>query len=127
MTNGSLEITWPILSADCLKFSSGVWIRIYQASEGDDNNELPEEAVTASLSIPQKCLINNTDASYSIVLYPQSSSADEKDPCFYSMTRNLTQCSAYVVEVIPNYQSLCGKTLRTEMVIPPHKVTTDIR
>ncbi|XP_046456998.1 uncharacterized protein LOC124204036 isoform X2 [Daphnia pulex] len=122
MTNGSLNITWPILSADCLKFSSGVWIRIYQASEGDDN-KLPEEATAiTALSIPQKCcLVNKDAASYSIVLFPQSPSADEKDSCFFSMTKNLTQCSAYVVEVIPNYQSLCGKTLRTEMVIPPNK------
>ncbi|EFX72247.1 hypothetical protein DAPPUDRAFT_227615 [Daphnia pulex] len=125
MINGSLEITWPILSTDCIKFSSGVWIRIYQASEGDDNNKLmPEEAVTA-LSIPQKCLINNTDASYSIVLYPQSPSADEKDSCFFSMTKNLTQCSTYAVEVIPNYQSLGGKTLRTEIVVPPNNKQSD--
>ena len=40
------------------------------------------------------------------------------------MARILTQCRAYAVEVIPNYQSLRGKTLRTEIVVPP-KVTTD--
>jgi hypothetical protein len=81
-----------------------------------------------ALSVPQKCLFNNTDvASHSIVLFPQSTiskSTDENDPnlCFFSVAKNLTQCRAYVVEVIPNYQSLRGKTLRTGFVVPP-KVT----
>jgi hypothetical protein len=95
-----LEITWPILSAECLQFNSGVWIRVYQTSEGDDN--WPEEATAiTALSIPQKCCFVNKDAaSYSIVLFPQqSSSADDKDPCFFSLARNLTQCRAYAVEV----------------------------
>ncbi len=121
LTNESLEITWPILSEECLKFSSGVWIRIYQASQED---VLQEEAT--ALSVPQKCLLNNTGgASNSIVLFTQSTnskSTDEKNPCSFSVAKNLTQCHAYVVEVIPNYQSLRGKTLRIEFVVPP-KVT----
>jgi hypothetical protein len=27
-SNGSLEILWPVLSKECLKYSSGVWIRV---------------------------------------------------------------------------------------------------
>jgi hypothetical protein len=121
LTNESLEITWPILSEECLKFSSGVWIRIYQASQ-----EYVQQEEATALSVPQKCFLNNTDgASHSIVLFPQSTnskSTDENDPCSFSLAKNFTQCRAYVVEVIPNYQSLRGKMLRTEFVVPP-KVT----
>ncbi|KZS02005.1 Uncharacterized protein APZ42_001127, partial [Daphnia magna] len=62
---------------------------------------------------------------YSIVLSPPSISATgKKDPCNFHLTKSLTQCRSYVVQVIPNYQSLRGKTLRTEIVVPP-KISED--
>ncbi len=82
MTNGSLDIFSPILSAECLKFCPGVWIRVYQTSEGDD--KWPEEATAiTALSIPQKCcLVNKDAASYSIVLFPQQQSSWRKGSLF---------------------------------------------
>jgi hypothetical protein len=112
--NESLEITWPILSAECMKFSSGVWIRVYQQSPEVDYKLQPE----TSLYVPQKCLKKNFETSYSIVLLP-SSSNEKKNSCAFSLARNLIQCRAYDIEIIPNFQSLRGKTLRTEIVVPP--------
>ncbi|XP_046637860.1 uncharacterized protein LOC124316144 isoform X2 [Daphnia pulicaria] len=112
--NESLEIVWPVLSAECLKFSSGVWIRVYQIS-----NELAKSLVETSLSVPQKCLKKNSKTTFSIALSPPSSITSKKDPCLFLLARNLTQCRSYAVEVIPNFQTLRGKTLRTEIVIPP--------
>lgn len=116
LNNESLEITWPIQKVDCLKFSSGVWIRVYQSG---DEYKLPVET---SLYIPQKCLEKKSITLHSISLSPPSpspTSAVNKDTCLFSLASNLIQCRAYVVEVIPNYQSLRGKTQRTEIVVPP--------
>ncbi|XP_046459694.1 uncharacterized protein LOC124206095 [Daphnia pulex] len=118
--NESLEITWPILSAACLKFSSGVWIRVYQQSTESDYKLQPE----TSLYVPQKCLNKNFETSFSIVLLP-SSSNEKNNSCAFSLARNLIQCRAYVIEVIPNFQSLRGKTLRTEIVVPPKMKKND--
>ncbi|EFX82885.1 hypothetical protein DAPPUDRAFT_240714 [Daphnia pulex] len=112
--NESLEIVWPVLSAECLKLSSGVWIRVYQIG-----NELAKSPVETSLSVPQKCLKKNSKTTFSIALSPPSSITSKKDPCLFLLARNLTQCRSYAVEVIPNFQTLRGKTLRTEIVIPP--------
>jgi hypothetical protein len=115
LANESLEIKWPLYSAACLKFSSGVWIRIYQQSTEIDYKLQPE----TSLFVPQKCLKKNFETSYSIVLLP-SSSNEKKNSCAFSLARNLIQCRVYAIEVIPNFQSLRGsKTLRTEIVVPP--------
>jgi hypothetical protein len=119
--NESLEITWPILSAECIKFSSGVWIRVYQQAPEIDYKLQPE----TSLYVPQKCLKKNFETSrYSIVLLP-SSSNEKNNSCAFSLARNLIQCRVYVIEVIPNFQSLRGKTLRTEIVVPPKMKKND--
>ncbi|KAK4011028.1 hypothetical protein OUZ56_020148 [Daphnia magna] len=118
-SNESLEINWPTPSDECLKFSTGVWIRVYQSG---DEHKWPAETL---LAVPQKCMKKSSETSYSIVLSPPSLSATEKeDPCDFYLARNLIQCRSYVVEVIPNYQSLRGKTLRIETVIPP-KISAD--
>ncbi|EFX72251.1 hypothetical protein DAPPUDRAFT_110979 [Daphnia pulex] len=115
LANESLEIKWPLYSAACLKFSSGVWIRVYQQAPEGDYNLQPE----TSLYVPQKCIKKNFETSYSIVLLP-SSSNEKNNSCAFSLARNLIQCRVYVIEVIPNFQSLRGsKTLRTEIVVPP--------
>ncbi|KAI9558831.1 hypothetical protein GHT06_015620 [Daphnia sinensis] len=115
----SVEINWPTPSAECLKFSTGVWLRIYQSGE---EHKWPAETL---LTVPQKCMKKGSKTSYSIVLSPPSISATgKKDPCNFYLTKSLTQCRSYVVEVIPNYQSLSGKTLRTEIVVPP-KISED--
>lgn len=113
LINDSLELTWSIFSAECLKFSSGVWIRVYQQAPEGDYKLQPE-----TLYVPQKCLKKKSNTSYSIVLSP-SSSKEKKISCAFYFTRHLIQCRAYVVEIIPNFQSLRGKTLRTEIVVPP--------
>ena len=117
LINESLEITWPIISTECLKFSSGVWIRVYQQNSEYEHQIQPE----TPLYVPQKCLKKKSKTSYSVILFPPSSSSStgKKNSCLISLTRNLIQCRAYVVEVIPNYQSLRGKTLSTEIVVPP--------
>ncbi|XP_057365041.1 uncharacterized protein LOC130685734 [Daphnia carinata] len=118
-SNESLEINWPMPSDECLKFSTGIWIRVYQSG---DEYKWPAETL---LAVPQKCIKKSSNISYSIVLSPPSPSAAEKeDPCNFYLTKNLIQCRSYVIEVIPNYQSLRGKTLRIETVIPP-KISAD--
>lgn len=113
--NESLEINWPVLSAECFKLSSGVWIRVYQI-----NSEIAGKSpVETSLSVPQKCIKKNSRTTYSIALSPPSTSGIKKDPCLFSLARNLIQCRSYAVEVIPNFQTFRGKTMRTEIVIPP--------
>lgn len=118
-----------MLSKDCLKYSSGVWIRVYPSGE---ERKLPkEEAFVLTLSVPQKCLKPNTvNHSYSVALFPPSSlfypSIKENKTCSFSLIRELIQCHVYTIEVIPNYQSFRGKTLRTEIVIPPNKVCLNV-
>jgi hypothetical protein len=93
-----------------------VWIRVHEIPE----NEYQIQSQTP-LYVPQKCLKKKSKTSYSIVLYPPSSPSltGKNISCLFYLTRKLIQCRAYVVEVIPNYQSLRGKSLRTEIVIPP--------
>lgn len=110
-----------MLPPECLKFTSGVWVRVYETRSERD---LPKDE--NYISIPMKCIkINSDTTSFSIVVYPLTSSSSEKGTCRISLANNLTQCHVYTVEIIPNYQSLRGKSLRTEIVIPskvfPHK------
>ncbi|KZR97626.1 Uncharacterized protein APZ42_007391, partial [Daphnia magna] len=49
-SNESLEINWPTPSDECLKFSTGVWIRVYQSG---DEHKWPAETL---LAVPQKCM-----------------------------------------------------------------------
>jgi hypothetical protein len=103
-----------------MKFSSGVWIRVYQQASESDYKLQPE----TSLYAPQKCLKKKSKTSYSIVLSP-SSSKGKKISCAFYLTKHLIQCRAYIVEIIPNFQSLRGKTLRTEIVVPPKMKKND--
>jgi hypothetical protein len=103
---------WPALSTECHKYSSGVWIRLYQLGYEF------KSPVETSLAVPHKCIKKKSQNTYSLVLSPPSSNA-KKDTCFFSLAKNLTQCRSYAVEVIPNFQTLRGKTLRTTIVIPP--------
>ena len=105
-----LQIKWTPLSMDCMKFSSGVWIRVFESGQSS--------AADQYLSIPQKCLKRSSNASFSIVL---SSSAPKLsgNTCHFDLRDSLIQCRVYTIEVVPNYQSLKGKSLFTEIVIPP--------
>ncbi|XP_046648599.1 tolloid-like protein 2 isoform X1 [Daphnia pulicaria] len=120
LTNDSLELIWSIFSTECLKFSSGVWIRVYQQAPESGYKLQPE----TSLYVPQKCLKKKSKASYFIVLSP-SSLKGKKMSCAFYLTRHLTPCLAYVVEIIPNFQSLRGETLRTEIIVPPNMKRSD--
>jgi hypothetical protein len=103
-----------------MKFSSGVWIRVYQQAPESGYKLQPE----TSLYVPQKCLKKKSKASYFIVLSP-SSLKGKKMSCAFYLTRHLTPCLAYVVEIIPNFQSLRGETLRTEIIVPPNMKRSD--
>jgi hypothetical protein len=109
--NNVLQIKWTPLSMDCVKFSSGVWIRVFESGQSQSSTD-------QYLSIPQKCLKRRGNASFSIVL---SSSASELsgNNCHFDLRDSLIQCRVYTIEVVPNYQSLKGKSLFTEIVIPP--------
>ena len=112
--NNSLEIEWIPRSADCLKFSSGVWIRVFESKQ---RQQLP--LTDSYLAIPQKCLKRRSNASFSIVLPAASSPPPRENTCFFELKDILIKCLAYTVEVIPNYQSLKGSPMLTEVVIPP--------
>ncbi len=111
LTNESLEITWPIFSKECMKFSSGLWIRVYQQASESDNKLQPE----TSLYVPQKCLKKKSKTLFSIVLSPSSSSKGKNISCAFYLTRHLIQCRAYVIEIIPNFHhfeaKLCTRKL----------------
>ena len=110
--NNVLQIKWTPLSMDCVKFSSGVWIRVFESGQSQSS------VADQYLAIPQKCLKRRANASFSIVL---SSSAPKLsgNHCHFDLRDSLIQCRVYTIEVVPNYQSLKGKSLFTEIVIPP--------
>ena len=110
--NNVLQIKWTPLSMDCVKFSSGVWIRVFESGQSQSSS------TDQYLAIPKKCLKRSANASFSIVL---SSSASELsgNNCHFDLRDSLIQCRVYTIEVVPNYQSLKGKSLFTEIVIPP--------
>uniref|UniRef100_A0A0P6D4M9 Jmjc domain-containing histone demethylation protein n=1 Tax=Daphnia magna TaxID=35525 RepID=A0A0P6D4M9_9CRUS len=112
--NNALEITWTPHSTECLKVSSGLWLRIFESNE----KQLVSPSAEAYLPIPYKCL-KKTNSSHSIVLAKQAKGANKGKSCPSEMMISLVQCLAYTVEVIPNYQSLKGRLLSTEIVIPP--------
>ncbi|XP_059351846.1 uncharacterized protein LOC130690021 [Daphnia carinata] len=112
-TNDTLKIKLPIPSAECVKVSLGVRIRIYESADG---YKVPLEA---PIFVPQKCLQKISKTWYSIDFRSPSSSAGKGNACAFSLTKSLTQCRSYILEVVRNYQSLAGKAMQTELVIPP--------
>ncbi|KAI9558861.1 hypothetical protein GHT06_015650 [Daphnia sinensis] len=117
--NNSLQIEWTLISTECLKFSTGVWIRIFE-------EETQHQSSSAKMywEIPNKCLKRRANASFSIVLPPRSvktSPPDKTKSCNFQLLDTLIRCRAYTVEVVPNYQSLMGRPLRTRIVIPPEE------
>jgi hypothetical protein len=106
-----LQIKWTPLSMDCMKFSSGVWIRVFESGQSSSSAD-------QYLSIPQKCLKQSSNASFSIVL-SSSTPKLSGNTCHFDLRDSLIQCRVYTIEVVPNYQSLKGKSLFTEIVIPP--------
>lgn len=109
----SLEIEWSLPSTECIQFSTGVWIRVFKSSDAHKLN--PE----TSLFIPHTCLITSSTNSFSFNLPPATSFNNTNDSCRFFLNRKLIKCLTYIIEVIPNYQSFRGSTLRIEIVIPP--------
>jgi hypothetical protein len=102
--NNLLQIEWTPRSIDCIKFSSGVWIRVYDSSQKQPSTG------ENYLAIPQKCLKRRANASFSIAL-PSSASKLSGKTCHFELKEVLIQCRVYTIEVVPNYQSLKGKAI----------------
>ncbi len=107
-----LKIEWVPIKTECFEFSSGVWIRVFLS--GDQHPSSSEEAY---LDVPMKCLKTQSNTTFSVTLPSSSSAVNEDNTCSFEL-KNLIECRAYTVEVVPNYQSLKGKPLFTEIVIP---------
>ena len=114
-TNKSIEIEWSPLSAECIDYNSGVWIRVFESG-----NSSSEETY---LSIPRKCLKEQYNNTLSLVVHsPSSTKSDDeqfdKNYCHFELKNILIECRAYTIEVVTNYDSLKGRPLTTEIVIP---------
>ena len=75
------------------------------------------------MSIPRKCLKEQYNTTFSLVVHsPSSTKSDdeqfEENDCHFELKNVLIECRAYTVEVVPNYDSLKGRPLTTEIVIP---------
>ena len=117
--NKSIEIEWSPPSAGCIEFVTRLWIRVYESGT--------DPAFKPYLSIPRKCLTSKLHPSgreaLSIILTSSNSSSLD------SSTKNdsecnllidiLIDCRSYQVEVIPDFQSLRGKSIQAEVIIPP--------
>lgn len=114
LANNSLEIKWTPLSNKCLEFNSGVWVRVLESGQQQPSLS------NSYLTIPQNCLTRWSDGTHSIILHSPSSFSnnEENKTCRFELTNPLIQCLSYTVEVIPNYQSLKGKSLKTKIIIP---------
>jgi hypothetical protein len=113
--NKSIEIEWSPLSPECIDYNSGVWIRVFES--GTLSSE------ETYMSIPRKCLKEQFNTTFSLVVHsPSSTKSDdeqfEESDCHFELKNILIECRAYTVEVVPNYDSLKGRTLTTEIVIP---------
>lgn len=109
-----IKVKWLLPSTECLKVSSGVWISISEFIGGH------KMQVEVPLFVPQKCLKKHSRTWHSIDLAPPSSSSTRKNnSCAFSLNTHLIQCRSYTVEVITNYQSLAGKAMHAQLVIPP--------
>nr|CAH0109679.1 unnamed protein product [Daphnia galeata] len=114
-TNKSIEIEWSPLSAECIDYNSGVWIRVFESG-----NSSSEETY---LSIPRKCLKDQPNTTFSLVVHsPSSTKSDDEqfdeNDCHFELKNILIECRAYTIELVPNYDSLKGRPLTTEIVIP---------
>ncbi|XP_057368778.1 uncharacterized protein LOC130689856 [Daphnia carinata] len=113
--NNSLEIEWVPPSLDCLKISSGIWVRVFESG-----NEQPNASTTeAYITIPQKCLKRRANTTYSFILHAPLSGFNGEKRCHFQLKNDLIPCQSYNVEVVPNYQSLKGKLLSTNIFVPP--------
>lgn len=112
--NNSLEIEWTPPSADCLKISSGIWVRVFESGE----QHLPSTAETY-LAIPLKCLRRRANTSYSVVVHTSASDIIGEKRCYFELKNDLIQCQIYTVEMVPNYQSFKGRHLSTDIFVPP--------
>lgn len=115
-----VAIDWSPPSANCIEFSTGLWIRVYESG----TNPILE----SYLKILRKCLKFKhypfERAALSVLLPSSSNSSYQNstdDECNFSI-KPLMDCLSYQVEVVPDYQSLQGKSIRTEIVIYPSKV-----
>nr|CAH0109675.1 unnamed protein product [Daphnia galeata] len=111
-----LKLNGSPLSAECIDYNSGVWIRVFESG-----NSSSEETY---LSIPRKCLKDQPNTTFSLVVVHSPSSTkfddeqfDEND-CHFELKNVLIECRAYTIELVPNYDSLKGRPLTTEIVIP---------
>jgi hypothetical protein len=114
-TNKSIEIEWSPLTAECIDYNSGVWIRVFES--GTSSSEV------TYLAIPRKCLKEQSNTTFSLVVHsPSSTKSDDEqfdeNDCHFELKNFLIECRAYTVEVVPNYDSLKGRPLTTEIVIP---------
>jgi len=113
----SIEIEWSPPSTSCIEFITGLWVRVYESGT--------EPASEPYLSIPKKCLkskhLSSGIEALSLLL-PSSHSSNPNSTddaeCIFQ-TQNLVVCRSYQVEVVPDYQSLKGKSIQTEIVVPP--------
>ncbi|XP_046464028.1 uncharacterized protein LOC124209850 [Daphnia pulex] len=109
--NKSIEIEWTPLFPECIAYNSGVWIRVFES-------DTPSSAETY-LSIPRKCLTEKYNSIFSFVIHSPTKSDDPKESdCHFELTNVLIECRSYKIELIPNYESLKGRPLTTEIVTP---------
>ncbi|XP_046637967.1 uncharacterized protein LOC124316205 isoform X2 [Daphnia pulicaria] len=110
--NKSIEIEWTPLSPECIAYNSGVWIRVFES-------DTPSSGATY-LSIPRKCLTEKYNSTFSFAIHSPTKSDDpsKESDCHFELTNVLIECRSYKVELIPNYESLKGRPLTTEIVTP---------
>lgn len=109
----SIDIDWSPPLASCIEFVTGLWIRVHESGIDADQTSEPY------LSIPRKCLKSKLSGKESLsVLLPSNSSIQNSTECSF-IIKPLVDCRSYHVEVIPDYQSLRGKSVNAEVVIPP--------
>jgi hypothetical protein len=108
--NKSIEIEWTPLFPECIAYNSGVWIRVFES-------DTPSSAETY-LSIPRKCLTEKYNSIFSFVIHSPTKSDDptKESDCHFELTNVLIECRSYKIELIPNYESLKGRPLTTEIV-----------
>ena len=114
-TNKSIEIEWSPLSAECNDYNSGVWIRVFESGTLSSEENY--------FSVPRKCLKDQYNTTFSLVVHsPSSTKSDdeqfEESDCYFKLKNILIECRAYTIEVVPNYDSLKGRPLIIEIVIP---------
>jgi len=105
----SIEIDWSPPSTSCIEFITGLWIRVYESGTEPESEPY--------LNIPKKCLNSKNHSSgreaLSIELPSTTSSilSSTDAECSFKI-QPLVVCRSYQVEVVPNYGSLRGKSIR---------------